>query len=224
MTQLACWLIEKFDYDVVDRDGRRHTNADGLSRGARPLAASYERAIESDSESTSSEQVDMVFHYAVTQQYEAISSEHSELREQIQSVRSVRDYDNQQAETELELSVRESLAARQQSDSEIRTLVRMRTSKRVRLQQRCNGAKTTAVHIDKVKPFLGEVPKSWLADEPSSDVRKLPERAHEETLVKTPNTEPSSEQVSAKAADSEPIDEPEPEEESALSRSIDYEA
>jgi len=48
------------------------------------------------------------------------------------------------------------------------------------------------VHIDKVKPFLGEVPKSWLADEPSSDVRELPERADDEqTLVKAPTNEPN---------------------------------
>ena len=40
----------------------------------------------------------------------------------------------------------------------------------VQLQRR-KGAKTMTVHIDKVKPFLGEVPKSWLTDEPSSDVR-----------------------------------------------------
>ena len=79
------------------------------------------------------------------------------------------------------------------------------------------------VHIDKVKPFLGEVPKSWLADEPSSDVRKLPERADEETLVKATNTEPASEQLSAKSADNQLIDEPELEEESALSTNIDYE-
>ena len=48
------------------------------------------------------------------------------------------------------------------------------------------------VHIDKVKPFLGEVPKSWLADKPSSDVRELPERADDEqTLVKAPTNEPN---------------------------------
>jgi len=51
-------------------------------------------------------------------------------------------------------------------------LVRMRTNKRVQLQRR-KGAKTMTVHIKKVKPFLGEVAKSWLADEPSSDVREL---------------------------------------------------
>jgi len=47
------------------------------------------------------------------------------------------------------------------------------------------------VHVDKVKPFLGEVPKSWLAGEPSSEVRELPERADDqETLVKAPMTNP----------------------------------
>jgi len=79
------------------------------------------------------------------------------------------------------------------------------------------------VHIDKVKPFLGEVPKSWLADQPSSDARELRQGADEETLIKTPNTEPASEQVIAKSADNELIDEPEPEEESVLSTNIDYE-
>ena len=63
-------------------------------------------------------------------------------------------------------------------------------------------------------------PKSWLADEP---VRDLPERADEETLVKVPNTEPVSEQMSVKSADNELINEPEPEEESALSSNFDYE-
>ena len=61
-------------------------------------------------------------------------------------------------------------------------------------------------HIDKVEPILGEVPKSWLADEPSSEVRELPERADEETLVNAPNTEPASEQVSVKSAGGELID------------------
>jgi len=79
------------------------------------------------------------------------------------------------------------------------------------------------VHIDKVKPFLGEVPKSWLADEQSSDVRELPERADEETFVKAPITEPVSEQVSAKSADNELIDDPKLEEESVLSTNIDCE-
>jgi len=216
MPQLARWLtfIEEFDYEVVHRDGRKHSNADGLSIRGGQLPASYEGAIGSDSESTSCELLDMVFHDAVTEQDEAISSEQYELREQTPSARPVRQPDKEQAETELEPSVRESLAARQQSDPEIETLIRMRTSKRVQLP-RCKGAKT--VHIDKVKPFLGEAPKSWLADEPSSDVRKLPERADDKTSIKAPNTGPVSEQVSAKSADNELIDEPELEEESALS-------
>jgi len=79
------------------------------------------------------------------------------------------------------------------------------------------------VHIDKVKPFLGEVPKSWLADEPSSDVTELPEIADDETLIKAPIIEPVSKQVSAKSADNELIDEPELEVESALSTNIGYE-
>jgi len=62
----------------------------------------------------------------------------------------------------------------------------------VQLQPR-KRAKTMIVHIDEVKPFLCEVPKSWLADEPSSDAKELPRRAVEETLIKAPNTEPVSE-------------------------------
>jgi len=50
------------------------------------------------------------------------------------------------------------------------------------------------VHVDKVKPFLGKVSKSWLAGEPSSEVRELPERAgDQETLVKALYDEPDDE-------------------------------
>ena len=77
--------------------------------------------------------MDMVLHDAVTEKDEAISSEQSELREQIEQIPSAKPVrePEEQAETELEPSVRECLAARQQSDPEIGTLVRMRTSKRV---------------------------------------------------------------------------------------------
>ena len=39
MPQLARWLtfIEEFDYEIIHRDGKRHTNADGLSRRPDPL-------------------------------------------------------------------------------------------------------------------------------------------------------------------------------------------
>jgi len=51
----------------------------------------------------------------------------------------------------------------------------------VQLQRR-KGAKTMTVHVDKVKPFLGEVPKSWLAGEPSSksesSLRELMTKRH----------------------------------------------
>jgi len=65
----------------------------------------------------------MVFHDAITEQDEATSYGQSELREQIPSTRPVRETDNEQAETELKHSARESLAARQQSDAEIGKLV-----------------------------------------------------------------------------------------------------
>ena len=93
--------------------------------------------------------------------------------------------------------------------------------------QRLKRAKTMTVHIDKVKPFLGEVPKSWLTYQPSSDVRELPERADdksmEETLVKEPNDEPSSKRANVELAENELNDEPEPQEESASSTNINYE-
>jgi len=38
------------------------------------------------------------------------------------------------------------------------------------------------VHVDKVKPFLGEAPKSWLADEPNSDNKELPRRADDSSM------------------------------------------
>jgi len=81
----------------------------------------------------------------------------------------------------------------------------------VQLQRR-KGAKTMTIHVDKVKPFFGEVPKSRLAGEPSSEVRELPEKADDQgTLIKVPYNEP----------DDELNVEPEPEGES-VSR-IDYE-
>jgi len=91
-------------YRRIRLRGRKHSNAYGLSTRAVPLAVSYKGASESDSESTSSEELDMVLHDAVTDQDEAISSEQSELREQIPSARPVREPDKEQAETKLEPS------------------------------------------------------------------------------------------------------------------------
>jgi len=44
MPQLVGWLtfIEEFDYEIVHRDRKRHANADGLSRRARPPAVRHE--------------------------------------------------------------------------------------------------------------------------------------------------------------------------------------
>jgi len=128
MPQLARWLtfIEEFDYEVVHRDGKRHTNADGLSRRTEPLAVSYERAVKTASKSASSEQLNVVYSDTDTEQDEVTESEQSELEEQTPSARPVHVPDKKQTETEVEPSVRESLAARQQSDPELGKLVRLR--------------------------------------------------------------------------------------------------
>jgi len=74
MSQRDRWLtfIEEFDYEIVHRNGKLHSNCDGLSRRAEPLSTSNDRAIE---------------------------SAQSELEEQIPSVKPVRVPDEKQAET-----------------------------------------------------------------------------------------------------------------------------
>ena len=49
MSQRDRWLtfIEEFDYEIVHRNGKRHSNCDVLSRRAEPFSTSNERAIES---------------------------------------------------------------------------------------------------------------------------------------------------------------------------------
>jgi len=65
------------------------------------------------------------------------------------------------------------------------------------------------------------------AGSPSSDVRKLPERADDESteqlLSRVLNDEPSSERTNMELVEDELIGEPEPQEESALSTNINYE-
>ena len=109
----------------MHRDGKRHTNADGLSRRARPPAARHEGAVESASQSTNSEQLNAAC-YTDTEPNEVMDSEQSELEKQIPSARPVYAPDKEPAETEAEPSVRESLAARQQSDPELGKLARLR--------------------------------------------------------------------------------------------------
>ena len=74
MPQLTRWLIfiEEFDYEIVHRNGKRHSNCDVLSRRAEQLSTSNERATK---------------------------SEQSELEEQIPSMKPVHVPDNEQAET-----------------------------------------------------------------------------------------------------------------------------
>jgi len=126
MPQLARWptFIEEFDYEIVHRDGKRRSNCDGLSRRPEPLSSSRKRAIESASKSTGNEQFDVVCQDTDTEQDR--DSEQSDLEEQIPSARPVYVSDKEQAETNVELSVRESFAAFHQSDPELRKLVRLR--------------------------------------------------------------------------------------------------
>jgi len=124
MPQLARWLtfIEEFDYEIVHRDGKRHSNCNGLSRRTEPRSTSNKRAFESASKSTSSEQLDD----SDSEPDVVIDSEQSDLEEQIPSARPVHMSNQEPADTEVEPSVRENLAARQQSDPKLGKLVRVR--------------------------------------------------------------------------------------------------
>jgi len=103
MPQLARWLtfIKEFDYEIVHRDGKRHANADGLSRRARPPAARHEGAVESASQSTNREQLNTAYD-TDSEPEEIMDSEQSELEEQIPSARPVHVPDKEPAETEAE--------------------------------------------------------------------------------------------------------------------------
>ena len=84
---------------VVRNSGKRHANADELSRRARPPAVRHEGAVESASQSTNSEQLNAVC-YTDTEPDEVMDSEQSELEEQIPSARPVHAPDKEPAETE----------------------------------------------------------------------------------------------------------------------------
>jgi len=103
MPQLVRWLtfIKEFDYEIVHRDGKRHANADGLSRRARPPAARHEGAVESASQSTNREQLNTAYD-TDSEPEEIMDSEQSELEEQIPSARPVHVPDKEPAETEAE--------------------------------------------------------------------------------------------------------------------------
>jgi len=73
---------------VIRNSGNRHSNADGLSRRARPPAARHEEAVESASQSTNKEQLNAAYD-TDTEQDEVMDSEQSELEEQIPSARPV---------------------------------------------------------------------------------------------------------------------------------------
>jgi len=110
---------------VIRNSGNRHANADKLSRRARPHRVGHKRAIEFASESANREQLNAACD-TDTKPDEVIDSEQSELEEKMPSARPVHALDKEPAETEVRSSVRESLAARQQSDPELGKLVRLR--------------------------------------------------------------------------------------------------
>jgi len=95
------------------------------SRSAQLLEVRPKGAIEFASESTNKEQLNAACN-TDTEQDEVMDSEQSEVEEQIPSARPVHALDKEPAETEVKSSVRESLAARQQSDPELGKLVRLR--------------------------------------------------------------------------------------------------
>jgi len=106
MPQLARWLtfIEEFNYEVVHRDGKRHANADGLSR--RPHA--------SDSEHDNNETFVKMVSDSCTDDSNKSSDDHEYVLESV------------------EASVRESLAEQQKRDSDIGPIVRLRLESDVR--------------------------------------------------------------------------------------------
>jgi len=110
---------------IVRNTGNRHSNADGLSRRAPPPIARHEAAVEFAGKSTNKEQLNATYDTDIEQD-ELMDSEQSELEEQIPNARPVHAPEKEQAETEVKSSVRESLAARQQSDPELGKLVRLR--------------------------------------------------------------------------------------------------
>ena len=68
------------DYEIEHRDGKRHSNCNGLSRRAEPLSSSNKRAIEYASKSTSSEQLEVYLEYddSDTEPGNVVDSEQSE--------------------------------------------------------------------------------------------------------------------------------------------------
>jgi len=85
-----------------------------------------QKAVRTASKSASSEQLNVVYSETDTEQDEVTDSDQSELEEQTPSARPVHVPDQEQTDTEVKPSVRESLAAHQQSDPELGKLVRLR--------------------------------------------------------------------------------------------------
>ena len=89
------------------------------------LQRNMKKRLEFASKSANKEQLKVAYD-TDTEPDEVLDFEQSELEEQIPNARPIHVPDKEPAETEVRSSVRESLAARQQSDPELGKLVRVR--------------------------------------------------------------------------------------------------
>ena len=109
--QLARWLtfFEQFDYEVVHREGKRHSNADGLSRrGESVVTVDLDKKAESQLSSSDSDEKD------------------SDETDQELTVRNISPPTDETTEGMATFSVRENLPKRQQTDHELGTLIKRR--------------------------------------------------------------------------------------------------
>ena len=106
MPQLARWLtfFEEFDYEIVHREGKRHSNADGLSRRPESVAT-FERNERAEPQLSSSDDDEM---------------EHE------MAVRNISSPSDETTEGTATFSVRENLPELQQTDHELGPLIKRR--------------------------------------------------------------------------------------------------
>ena len=125
MPQLARWLtfIEQFDYEVVHRDGRKHGNADGLSR--RPPATPSVNAIEAIAERSRLDPQAKPFESnRRVETAEACNEVHA--RAIVPNSDGASNAEAPPTEEEADLLVRENTASLQSSDPVLGPIIRMR--------------------------------------------------------------------------------------------------
>jgi len=111
MPQLARWLtfFEEFDYEVVHREGKRHSNADGLSRrGESVVTVNLDKKAETPLSSSDSDEKD------------------SDETDHELTVRNISSPTDETTEGMATFSVRENLPKLQQTDHELGPLIKRR--------------------------------------------------------------------------------------------------